>query len=154
MDRGCGCNADIVSRWLRKFPDSEQKLLVLPEGTNTNQEALLPFKTGAFEPGLPVQPVIVRHHNELDTMSWPRFLDEHPIKLLLLTLAQPFTRGTIECLSVYHPGTEEKSDPALYAHNVSLVMANALGIGVSKHSFRKWIEITLKERESLKDKDS
>jgi hypothetical protein len=36
-----------------KFPH----VMLFPEGTVTNQSAVIRFKTGAFEPGLPVQPV-------------------------------------------------------------------------------------------------
>ena len=36
-------------------------VLVFPEGTTTNGTALIRFRSGAFEPGLPVQPVLLRY---------------------------------------------------------------------------------------------
>ena len=43
-------------------PEAEQRpMLLFPEGTTTSGRCLLPFKTGAFLAGLPVQPVILRY---------------------------------------------------------------------------------------------
>lgn len=36
-------------------------LLLFPEGTTTNGRYLLPFKTGAFLAGQPLQPVVIRY---------------------------------------------------------------------------------------------
>ena len=36
-------------------------MLIFPEGTCTNQKAIITFKNGAFYPGLPIQPVVVRY---------------------------------------------------------------------------------------------
>ena len=38
--------------------------LIFPEGTNTNGQALVQFRTGAFNPGVPVQPVCLRSYSE------------------------------------------------------------------------------------------
>lgn len=40
-----------------RFP----RVLVFPEGTCTNQRALITFKHGPFIPGKPIQPVTVRY---------------------------------------------------------------------------------------------
>lgn len=40
-------------------------LLLITSGTTTNRKALLKFKSGAFTPGVPVQPVIVKFKNRL-----------------------------------------------------------------------------------------
>ena len=40
----------------REYPP----LLIFPEGTNHNQKTLTAFKKGAFAPGQPVQPVIIK----------------------------------------------------------------------------------------------
>ena len=37
-----------------------QQVLIFPEGTCTNRTALITFRLGAFIPGVPVQPVILR----------------------------------------------------------------------------------------------
>ena len=37
------------------------QLFLCPEGTNTNRKALIQFKVGAFAPGVPVQPVLIKY---------------------------------------------------------------------------------------------
>ena len=44
--------------------------MLFPEGTCTNRSCLIQFKPGAFYPGAPVQPVVVRYPNRLDTVTW------------------------------------------------------------------------------------
>jgi hypothetical protein len=45
------------------------------------------------------------------------------LKLLWLTLTQPYSYCEIEFLPVYTPNEEEKRDPKLFANNVRAVMA-------------------------------
>merc|ERR1712013_613735 len=47
-----------------------QQVLIFPEGTCTNRTALITFRLGAFIPGVPVQPVILRYDNCYDTVTW------------------------------------------------------------------------------------
>ena len=72
----------------REDPDSRQKtvkeivrrsgankegwpqLIIFPEGSTSNRQALMAFKPGAFYPGKPVQPVLIRYPNKLDTVTW------------------------------------------------------------------------------------
>lgn len=42
----------------------------LSEGTTTNGDYLLPFKTGAFLAGAPVQPVILRYPYSIFSPAW------------------------------------------------------------------------------------
>jgi len=44
--------------------------LIFPEGTTTNGKALVAFKPGAFIPGMPVQPIVLRFTDKWDTTSW------------------------------------------------------------------------------------
>ncbi|KAM6117831.1 lysophosphatidylcholine acyltransferase 2 isoform 1-T1 [Pterocles gutturalis] len=41
------------------------QILIFPEGTCTNRSCLITFKQGAFVPGVPVQPVLLRYPNKL-----------------------------------------------------------------------------------------
>jgi lysophosphatidylcholine acyltransferase/lyso-PAF acetyltransferase len=59
---------DIVSR--ANSEEDWPQILVFPEGTCTNRTSLIQFKPGAFYPGVPVQPVIIRYPNKLDTVTW------------------------------------------------------------------------------------
>ena len=36
------------------------QLMIFPEGSTSNRKALMSFKPGAFVPGKPVQPVLIR----------------------------------------------------------------------------------------------
>uniref|UniRef100_A0A8B9CYZ4 Lysophosphatidylcholine acyltransferase 2 n=1 Tax=Anser brachyrhynchus TaxID=132585 RepID=A0A8B9CYZ4_9AVES len=46
------------------------QILIFPEGTCTNRSCLITFKQGAFIPRVPVQPVLLRYPNKLDTVTW------------------------------------------------------------------------------------
>ncbi len=45
-------------------------VMLFPEGTTTNGQAIISFKTGAFSPGLPVQPMIVRYPHKHVNPCW------------------------------------------------------------------------------------
>ncbi|XP_041634746.1 lysophospholipid acyltransferase LPCAT4 [Cheilinus undulatus] len=103
------------------------QMLMFPEGTTTNGTALIKFKPGAFLAGVPVQPVLLRYPNSLDTVRWT-FKGTKWYEALWHTVSQIYTNMTIEFLPVYKPSQEEKNDPNLYADNVQKVMAKALGV--------------------------
>ena len=46
------------------------QLILSPEGTTSNGKALLYFKPGAFYPGKPIQPILVRYPNHINTITW------------------------------------------------------------------------------------
>uniref|UniRef100_A0A8C6E8M5 Lysophosphatidylcholine acyltransferase 1 n=1 Tax=Moschus moschiferus TaxID=68415 RepID=A0A8C6E8M5_MOSMO len=110
------------------------QIMIFPEGTCTNRTCLITFKPGAFIPGVPVQPVVLRYPNKLDTITWT-WRGPGALKILWLTLCQFHNQVEIEFLPVYTPSEEEKKDPALYASNVRRVMAEALGIPVTDYTF-------------------
>ncbi|XP_046397002.1 lysophosphatidylcholine acyltransferase isoform X2 [Ischnura elegans] len=110
------------------------QVLIFPEGTCTNRTCLITFKHGAFCPGVPVQPVCIRYPNRLDTVTWT-WEGPGALKLLWLTLTQIQSTCEIEFLPVYHPSPAEKADPKLYANNVRMVMAKALGVPVSDYTY-------------------
>uniref|UniRef100_A0A5F9DCN0 EF-hand domain-containing protein n=1 Tax=Oryctolagus cuniculus TaxID=9986 RepID=A0A5F9DCN0_RABIT len=101
------------------------QIMIFPEGTCTNRSCLITFKPGAFIPGVPVQPVVLRYPNKLVGV----------LKILWLTLCQFHNQVEIEFLPVYSPSEEEKRDPALFASNVRRVMAEALGVSVTDYTF-------------------
>ncbi|KAM5328148.1 lysophosphatidylcholine acyltransferase 1 isoform 2-T2 [Glossophaga mutica] len=110
------------------------QIMIFPEGTCTNRTCLITFKPGAFIPGVPVQPVVLRYPNQLDTITWT-WQGPGALEILWLTLCQLHNRIEIEFLPVYSPSEEEKKDPALYASNVRRVMAEALGVSVTDYTF-------------------
>ncbi|XP_019877475.2 lysophosphatidylcholine acyltransferase isoform X1 [Aethina tumida] len=110
------------------------QILIFPEGTCTNRSCLITFKPGAFYPGVPIQPVCIRYPNKLDTVTWT-WEGPSALKLLWLTLTQPYSYCEIEFLPVYTPSEEEKRDPKLFANNVRAVMAKALGVPVLDYTY-------------------
>ncbi|XP_011947509.1 PREDICTED: lysophosphatidylcholine acyltransferase 1 [Cercocebus atys] len=110
------------------------QIMIFPEGTCTNRTCLITFKPGAFIPGAPVQPVVLRYPNKLDTITWT-WQGPGALEILWLTLCQFHNQVEIEFLPVYSPSEEEKRNPALYASNVRRVMAEALGVSVTDYTF-------------------
>lgn len=110
------------------------QILIFPEGVCTNRTCLITFKLGAFSPGVPVQPVLLRYPNNLDTVTWT-WQGFTAFKLCMLTLSQLFTRVEVEFMPVYIPSDQEKKDPILFANAVRVNMANALGVPVTDHTY-------------------
>ncbi|KAI5938789.1 lysophosphatidylcholine acyltransferase 1 isoform X1 [Manis javanica] len=110
------------------------QIMIFPEGTCTNRTCLITFKPGAFIPGVPVQPVVLRYPNKLDTITWT-WQGPGALEILWLTLCQFHNQVEIEFLPVYSPSEEERKDPALYASNVRRVMADALGVSITDYTF-------------------
>ncbi|KAG8511055.1 Lysophosphatidylcholine acyltransferase 2B [Galemys pyrenaicus] len=114
----------------RKWP----QLLIFPEGVCTNRSCLVTFKLGAFSPGVPVQPVLLRYPNSVDTVTWT-WQGFSGFQACILTLSQPFTRVEVEFMPVYVPSDQEKKNPVFFANAVRIQMANALGIPVTEHTY-------------------
>ncbi|XP_062302190.1 lysophosphatidylcholine acyltransferase 1 [Osmerus eperlanus] len=110
------------------------QIMIFPEGTCTNRSSLLRYKPGAFIPGVPVQPVVLRYLNKLDTITWT-WQGPGAFKILWLTLCQFHNPMELEYLPVYTPSEEERKDPALFANNVRLIMAKALQLPLTELSF-------------------
>uniref|UniRef100_A0A8C8RKZ6 Lysophosphatidylcholine acyltransferase 1 n=1 Tax=Pelusios castaneus TaxID=367368 RepID=A0A8C8RKZ6_9SAUR len=108
------------------------QIMIFPEGTCTNRSCLITFKPGAFIPGVPVQPVVLRYPNKLVSSV---FIVDYKLKILWLTLCQFHNSVEIEFLPVYIPSEEEKKNPSLYANNVRSIMAEALGVSVTDYTF-------------------
>ncbi|KAL8194981.1 UNVERIFIED_CONTAM: hypothetical protein K2H54_043495 [Gekko kuhli] len=110
------------------------QILVFPEGTCTNRSCLITFKQGAFIPGVPVQPVVIRYPNKRDTVTWT-WQGNTFLEALVLTLCQLYTNVEVEFLPVYIPTCEEKKSPVLFANEVRCKMACALDVPVTDHTY-------------------
>ncbi|XP_076060728.1 lysophosphatidylcholine acyltransferase isoform X2 [Oratosquilla oratoria] len=122
---------------IKRRATSEQnwpQVVIFPEGTCTNRSCLITFKPGAFYPGVPIQPVVIRYNNRVDSLTWT-WDGPGALKMLWITLCQFHNNCEIEYLPVYTPSEEEKNDAKLYAHNVRQVMADALGIPVADYTY-------------------
>lgn len=110
------------------------QVMIFPEGTCTNRSCLITFKPGAFYPGVPVQPVVIRYRNRTDSFTWT-WDGPGALKMLWVTLCQFHNFVELEYLPVYTPNEEEKIDAKLFASNVRKVMADALGIPVADYTY-------------------
>ncbi|XP_050541924.1 lysophosphatidylcholine acyltransferase isoform X2 [Daktulosphaira vitifoliae] len=110
------------------------QILIFPEGTCTNRSCLITFKPGAFYPAVPVQPVLLRYPNKLDTVTWT-WDGPGALKLLWLTMTQPATSVEVEFLPVYAPSEYEKQNPKAFAEGVRNVMAKALAVPTADYTY-------------------
>ena len=111
------------AQYVEKYKNEEEswpQVGLFPEGGISNKEFLMKFKKGAFRPGKPVQPVLIRYPNRLDTVTMDR---SNPMLCIWATLCQPYTRMEIEYLPVYSPSIDEQSDVELFASNVNCLIA-------------------------------
>ncbi|RZC55111.1 hypothetical protein C5167_013965 [Papaver somniferum] len=90
------------------------------EGTTTNGDFLLPFKTGAFIAKAPVLPVILRYPYQRFSPAWDTISG---VRHIVLLLCQFVNHIEVVRLPVYHPSEQEKEDPKLYASNVRKLLA-------------------------------
>ncbi|KAL7207778.1 hypothetical protein ACSBR1_029680 [Camellia fascicularis] len=95
-------------------------MMLFPEGTTTNGDFLLPFKTGAFLSKAPVLPVILRYPYQRFSPAWDSISG---VRHILLLLCQFVNYLEVTRLPVYSPSQQEKDDPKLYAENVRRLMA-------------------------------
>lgn len=96
-------------------------MLLFPEGTTTNGDFLLPFKTGAFIAGAPVLPVILKYPYQRFSPAWDSISG---VRHVILLLCQFVNHMEVTRLPIYYPSKEEKDDPRVYANNVRKLMAN------------------------------
>ncbi|KAL7605820.1 hypothetical protein Lser_V15G18759 [Lactuca serriola] len=99
---------------------SAPMMMLFPEGTTTNGDYILPFKTGAFLSKAPVLPVILRYPYEKFSPAWDTISG---VRHVILLLCQFVNYITVLRLPLYYPSQEEKDDPKLYAENVRRLMA-------------------------------
>ena len=63
------------------------QLMIFPEGSTSNRKALMSFKPGAFVPGKPVQPILIRYElfiAECQNHIWEVGQNSRPIRAGLL----------------------------------------------------------------------
>ena len=117
-----------------KKPGKWPQIFIFPEGTCTNRKALITFKAGAFIPGCPIQPVLLEFLNKWDTYTWT-MTGPSTLQTLWWTLCQWSSEVRITYLPVYNPSHDEKNNAKLYANNVRIMMADALNLPITDHTF-------------------
>lgn len=108
--------------------------MIFVEGTTTNAKVLIQFKLGAFCPGRPVQPVLLRYPHKHFDPSWCG-RNSNLGKAVLRSLLQFANHCEITLLDPWFPTEAEKKDPALFAENVRQEMAGRLDVSTTEHTY-------------------
>ncbi|XP_011031537.1 PREDICTED: lysophospholipid acyltransferase LPEAT1 isoform X1 [Populus euphratica] len=116
-----GVSGIVTERVKESHENSSAPMMMLfPEGTTTNGDFLLPFKTGAFLATAPVRPVILRYPYQRFSPAWDSISG---VLHVFYLFCQFINHMEAIWLPVYYPSQEEKDDPKLYASNVRRLMA-------------------------------
>ena len=100
-------------------------LHIFPEGTTTNGKDILLLRRGSFIAGKPLRPIIIRSKFKSVNSTWDTiFFKSLFFRCFLL---QFFNNFEILIGPPYIPSEKEMNNPALYAYNMSILMAKMLG---------------------------
>ncbi|KAJ7951041.1 Lysophospholipid acyltransferase [Quillaja saponaria] len=111
-----------------RFP----RLLLFPEGTTTNGRNLISFQLGAFIPGYPIQPTIVRYPHVHFDQSWGHI---SLAKLMFRMFTQFHNFFEVEYLPVVSPVDNRKETTSHFAERTSHAIATALNTVQTGHSY-------------------
>ncbi|KAL6603299.1 hypothetical protein ACP70R_043660 [Stipagrostis hirtigluma subsp. patula] len=112
--------------------NSFPRVLLFPEGTTTNGRFLISFQHGAFIPGYPVQPVVVRYPHVHFDQSWGNISLG---KLMFKMFTQFHNFMEVEYLPVVYPPEIKQQNALHFAENTSYAMARALNVLPTSYSY-------------------
>uniref|UniRef100_A0A7C9AI82 Plasmalogen synthase n=1 Tax=Opuntia streptacantha TaxID=393608 RepID=A0A7C9AI82_OPUST len=111
-----------------RFP----RVLLFPEGTTTNGRFLLSFQMGAFIPGYPIQPVVVRYPYVHFDQSWGNI---SLMKLMFRMFTQFHNFMEVEYLPVVSPSQSQKEPASIFAERTARAVASALNVVQTSYSY-------------------
>uniref|UniRef100_A0A453SLP2 Phospholipid/glycerol acyltransferase domain-containing protein n=1 Tax=Aegilops tauschii subsp. strangulata TaxID=200361 RepID=A0A453SLP2_AEGTS len=112
--------------------NSFPRVLLFPEGTTTNGRFLISFQHGAFIPGYPVQPVVVRYPHVHFDQSWGNI---SLIALMFKMFTQFHNFMEVEYLPIVYPPEIKQENALHFAENTSYAMAHALNVLPTSYSY-------------------
>ncbi|XP_010272600.1 PREDICTED: lysophospholipid acyltransferase LPEAT2-like [Nelumbo nucifera] len=112
--------------------DNFPRVLLFPEGTTTNGRVLISFQLGAFIPGFPIQPVVVRYPHVHFDQSWGHI---SLAKLMFRMFTQFHNFMEVEYLPIVTPLEGQKESPVHFAERTSYAIASALNAVQTSHSY-------------------
>lgn len=112
--------------------DSYPRVLLFPEGTTTNGKSLITFQLGAFIPGFPVQPVVVRYPHVHFDQSWGNISLG---KLMFRMFTQFHNFMEVEYLPVIVPLEGKQETAVQFSERTSCAMAHALNVVQTQYSY-------------------
>ncbi|KAL1322101.1 hypothetical protein HN51_067032 [Arachis hypogaea] len=126
------------------------RVLLFPEGTTTNGRCLISFQLGAFIPGYPIQPIIVRYPHVHFDQSWGSISLG---KLMFRMFTQFHNFFEVEYLPVVYPRDDKLESAAHYAERTGHAMASALNVVNTGHSYGD-LMLHVKAQEAKQDNPS
>ncbi|KAK4379335.1 hypothetical protein RND71_001197 [Anisodus tanguticus] len=112
--------------------DQFPRVLLFPEGTTTNGRAIISFQLGAFIPGYPIQPVIVRYPHVHFDQSWGNI----SLAMLMFRMFTQFHNFMeVEYLPVIIPHENRKENAVRFAQRTGHAIASALNVVQTSHSY-------------------
>ncbi|XP_051138988.1 lysophospholipid acyltransferase LPEAT2 [Andrographis paniculata] len=122
-----------VNEIKRKASSSQfPRVLLFPEGTTSNGRVIISFQLGAFIPGYPVQPVVVRYPYVHFDQSWGNISLG---KLMFRMFTQFHNFMEVEYLPVVFPHENRKENAVHFAQRTARIIASALNVTQSSHSY-------------------
>mmetsp|Transcript_50317 Transcript_50317/g.129591 ORF Transcript_50317/g.129591 Transcript_50317/m.129591 type:complete len:329 (-) Transcript_50317:296-1282(-) len=110
----------------------ENPIVVFPEGTTTNGKYLLKFRTGAFVPGLPVQPVLINYPYKYNCPSVAAISHRG---IIFRLLSQAYQQLDYIFLPSIVPTEEEKKDAKKFATRAEKYISAELGVEMSSQGY-------------------
>ncbi|XP_042039008.1 lysophospholipid acyltransferase LPEAT2-like isoform X2 [Salvia splendens] len=108
------------------------RVLLFPEGTTSNGKVLLSFQIGAFIPGYPVQPVVVRYPYVHFDQSWGNIT----LTVLMFRMFTQFHNFMeVEYLPLVYPNECQKENAVHFAQRTGRAIASALNVVQTAYSY-------------------
>jgi 1-acyl-sn-glycerol-3-phosphate acyltransferase len=121
--------AELLKLKMSARTGKESPLVIFPEGTTTNGAGIIDFRRGAFQAGVPVQPVRLEYSNLQYSMA---LLDAFEHLCYLCTL--PGCKLKIHFLDVVPPGPEREPDVQANQARETILTGTSLQIfGLQTH---------------------
>jgi histidinol-phosphate aminotransferase len=108
----------------------KKKIIIYPEGVMTNNQSIIKFKKGAFVPGKPVIPVILKYTDFKP--SWIRG-EDNGLSMLYGIFSKFSINVDVIILPTYIPSIEEKKNPNLFSENVRICMSRNSDLPLSEY---------------------
>ncbi|XAR54106.1 Plasmalogen synthase [Bertholletia excelsa] len=133
VDRFSPSSRKIAVNEIKRKASSDRfpRVLLFPEGTTTNGRLVISFQLGAFIPGYPILPVVVRYPHVHFDQSWGNITLG---KLMFRMFTQFHNFMEVEYLPVVTPLEDRKENAFHFAQRNSRAMASALNVVQTSHS--------------------
>ncbi|EPS65221.1 hypothetical protein M569_09556, partial [Genlisea aurea] len=112
------------------------RLLLFPEGTTSNGRAVISFQLGAFIPGFPVQPVVVRYPHVHFDQSWGNI---GLGRLMFRMFTQFHNFMEVEYLPIVFPHKNGKENAVHYSQRTRCIIASALNVTMTSHTYEDYM---------------